>query len=332
MGLVPLTKAVKHFVSYESSSCFSGKVCLNPVLVETLQANGLQFTPIPGDGDCFFQAIAANIRQCPDHWQLALNNNNIETDLPTALRRIMVLRQRRQEYEDFLSPLVSNYEESVKSFLDPSFFNSPIGNAMPLAIARALQCSIVIFSVDNSQPTRFISPVNVECSATAFVVYNPHELGHYDAALPIFQQGTNATKTPTASKAMSCRCGTNKKSFESSHSSCTDNPFYRSRCKCLKHKQPCTSLCQCSGCKNPHGQRPSKSSLKKTSTRKCRKHEFQVKISKSRIFAESKGETMAKGNWSQFETIILYVVPGTFRRSQSSTRTYMITPDLPIAI
>ena len=45
MGLVPLTKAVKQFVLYESSSCFSGEVCLNPELVETLQANGLQFTP-----------------------------------------------------------------------------------------------------------------------------------------------------------------------------------------------------------------------------------------------------------------------------------------------
>lgn len=57
MGLVLLTKAIKHFASYESSSRFSGEVCLNPVLVETLQANGLQFTPIPGDGDCFFKQL-----------------------------------------------------------------------------------------------------------------------------------------------------------------------------------------------------------------------------------------------------------------------------------
>ena len=328
-GSTGYLQVVKQFVLYESSSCFSGEVCLNPELVETLQANGLQFTPIPGDGDCFFKAIAANIRQCPEHWQLALNNIGInETDLPTALRQIMVdelLGHRRQEYEDFLSPLVSNYEESVKSFLDPSFFNSPIGNAMPLALARALQCSIVIFSVDNSQPTRFISPVNVECSATAFVVYNPHELGHYDAALPIIHQRTHATETPIARKAMSCRCGTNKKSSEPrNHPSCTDNPFYRSRCKCLKHKQPCNTICQCSGCKNPHGHRPSKSSIKNISTRKCRKHEFQVKIPQSRFFAELKGEKIAKGNWSQFETIILYEISAIIdpRNIQEITKLY----------
>ena len=149
---------------------------------------------------------------------------------------------------------------------------------------------------------------------------------------PFFLQGTNSTKT--ASKAMCCRCGTNKKSCESSHSSCTDNPIYRSRCKCLKHKQPCTSLFQCSGCNNPHGQRPSKSSLKTASTHKCRKHEFQVKIPKSQIFAELKGETIAKRKWKHSFCMryILSLLPGTFRRSQSSTRTYMITPHLPIVI
>ena len=83
-----------------------------------------------------------------------------------------LLGPKRPEYEAFLSSLVPNYEQTVKCFLDPSFFNSPIGNAMPLAMARALQCSIVIFFSDISQPPAFVSPVNIDCSSTALDDYD----------------------------------------------------------------------------------------------------------------------------------------------------------------
>ena len=172
-----------------------------------------------------------------------------------------------------------------------------------------------------------------ECCVFSNSICCPRELGHYDIMLPIFLQKTNATKTPTASKARCCRCGTNKKSFESSHSSCTDNPIYRSWCKCLKIQRAVYFLLSM---QNPRGQQPSKSSLKKTSTRKCSKHEFQVTLPKSRIFAElikgwnnSKGKTGLNLKQSFCTRCMLL---GLFRKSQSSTRTYIMTPDLPISI
>ena len=122
--------------------------------MDHLQANGLQLTSILGDGNCFFSAIAENIKHSPDQWKPVLNTIvSDETNLSTVLRKAMVeelLGPKRPEYEAFLSPLVPNYELAVKCFLDQSFFNSPIGNAMPLAMARAIQCSIVIFYSDIS--------------------------------------------------------------------------------------------------------------------------------------------------------------------------------------
>ncbi len=56
-------------------------------------------------------------------------------------------------------------------------FYSPIFtsvNAMPLAIANSLQCSIVIFSADTRLPTTDVTPTctsSIDSCATAFVIY-----------------------------------------------------------------------------------------------------------------------------------------------------------------
>ena len=148
-GLTPLSEYDKHFVSHPFAPKFSQDVCSKQLLMDHLQANGLQLTSILGDGNCFFSAIAENIKHSPDQWKPVLNTiASDETNLSTTLRKAMVeelLGPKRPEYEAFLSPLVLNYELAVKCFLDQSIFNSPIGNAMPLAMARAIQCLIVIF-------------------------------------------------------------------------------------------------------------------------------------------------------------------------------------------
>ena len=217
MGSVPLSNYVKCFVSYSASTPeFSqDSVCSEQSLIDHLNKNGLHFTSILGDGNCFFSAVAKNIRHSPDQWKPVLTKLKIdeltaEFDLTIAMRKAMVdelLGHQRLEYENFLGSLVPNYEQAVKHFLNPTFFDSPIGNAMPLALARAIQCSIVIFHSNISQPPTFISPVNVDCSATAFLVYNPNGSGHYDAALPVHTQATEVVHT----KSFSCRCGSNKK-------------------------------------------------------------------------------------------------------------------------
>ena len=100
--------------------------------------------------------------------------------LSMALRKTFLdelLGPRYVEYEKFLTPLVHDYQMEARRFLQPTFYDSPIGNAMPFAVATALQCSIVIFPVDTTDPTKYVSPMNVESNATAFVVYDPRGSG-----------------------------------------------------------------------------------------------------------------------------------------------------------
>lgn len=106
-------------------------------------------------------------------------------------------------------------------YIQEEFYDSPIENAMPLAVATA--------------------------NVAAFVVYNSNGSGYYNATLP-FYQGTTEVSNP-AKKPISCRCGANKKYTRVSSTSSTTSPLYSSRCKCLKHRQHCTALCHCSNCK-----------------------------------------------------------------------------------
>ena len=97
--------------------------------MDHLQANGLELTSILRDGNCFFSAIAENIKHSPDQWKPVLDTIvSDKTNLSTALRKAMVkelLGPKCPEYEAFLSPLVPNYELAVKCFLDQSLFQQP---------------------------------------------------------------------------------------------------------------------------------------------------------------------------------------------------------------
>ena len=180
----------------------------------------LKCIPIEGDGNCFFRAIAVTIVSTSSDWHTCLNkiqysngDLNIEP-LNQKLRKVFteeILGENHQEYEQFLEPFVQNYEEEVHQFTTSGFYDSPIGNAMPLALATALQCSIVTFSQNSSQPTMCASPLGVDSKATAFVVYDPRGSGHYNAALPMHTTGTNTESDSSKSETVSCRCGVNKK-------------------------------------------------------------------------------------------------------------------------
>ena len=60
---------------------------------------------------------------------------------------------------------------------------------MPLALATALQCPILMEDNSNDIPTiQYVSP---DLVTTAFVVYTScNGLGHYDAAIPCHQVAT----------------------------------------------------------------------------------------------------------------------------------------------
>lgn len=191
-----------------------------------------------------------------------------------------------------------DYTVEANKFHDKGYFDSELGNTMPLALSTALQLSLVIFSNDIHTPTMCVTPEVVTTEAVMFLVYDSTGKGHYDAAIPAFKHPKVDRTNAIVSK--SCRCGVNKKSATTK--SCKPCPIYTTRCKCYKESRPCNALCQCVSCANPHGQRLQHS---KEDERVRRKHPLQVEIPKSKRFAEERGEIMSAAIWSHFETILL---------------------------
>ena len=188
-------------------------------------------------------------------------------------------------YNPYIQHTDLNYDKEANRFANNHYFNSELGNTMPLALATALQISIVIFHKDPNTPTMYVTPEIVTTEASAFLVYTRSEEGHYDAAVPCHKMGA-----PTSnSKSNSCRCGANK--TNASAKSCMPSAIYTTRCKCFKASQPCTALCKCTNCDNPYGPRPPPL---QGDQRSRRKHPLQIDIPSSKRFAQERGECMSQ--------------------------------------
>ena len=92
------------------------------------------------------------------------------TVLVLELRRLMVneLLTNRHLYDGFFEDSFEqeNYEQEVKKFLNQSYYDSNIGNAMPLAMARALSLPIVIYTSIKGCPVIYLSPENSNTEGT----------------------------------------------------------------------------------------------------------------------------------------------------------------------
>ena len=98
---------------------------------------------MPGDGNCFFTAIASSMLQNPELWNTSLSLASVtvtpETTvnvLATALRQVYIAEltgERRSKYEEFFVQQDSSYDEEARKFLAQGFYNSDLGDTMPLA-------------------------------------------------------------------------------------------------------------------------------------------------------------------------------------------------------
>lgn len=155
------------------------------------------------------------------------------------------------------------YLVEAKKFLQDGFFAHALGDTMPLALATVLQAMIIIFTSNQEHPI-YITPNLITTEEAIILVYDPSGSGHYDAALPYQdpEQVTSLHHIPTKqSPQVRYRCGVNSQSKE--RKSCLPLAHSLTRCKCYKASQPCTSLCGCKNCDNPHGISPEKTALRK---------------------------------------------------------------------
>ena len=300
MGLTRMQKSSTQFEPFHSTS-YTGSPDSN--LREKLFDFGLSLQAVQGDGNCFFTSVSVNMLSNCELWKHCLTLAGADCtkvtleDLSHKLRQAFVrelLGERRIHYEAFVAHTNFDYEEEAERFKDDKYFNSELGNTMPLTLATALQCTIIIFHNSNTTPTMYVTPDLVTTEATAFVVYTYcNGLGHYDAAIPCHQVSTSNEKPSR------CSCGINKKDDKKN---CSHNAMYLSRCGCFKLGKPCTHLCRCLNCNNPNG---AHTPTQKTAERIKRKHAFQVELPKSKKIAEERGEALTQSLWSDFETIVL---------------------------
>ena len=297
MGLTRLEKSSMKFAPFHSLGCSGSR---DSHLREKLFDFGLYLQVVSGDGNCFFTSIAHNMLSNCKLWEYCLTTlagvGEAEVtleELSHKLREVYVrelLGERRVQYEAFVAHTDLDYEEEAKRFKESNYFNSDLGDTMPLALATALQCAILIFHNSNGIPTMYVSPDLVTTEATAFVIYTSYNgLGHYDAAIPCHQ----AAAVTDNEKPNRCSCGINKKNAKDR---CSPNTIYTTRCRCFKLGKPCTHRCRCVSCNNPNGARiPMKKSV---DGRVKRKHAFQVEIPHSKKFAQDRGEDITLGTWS----------------------------------
>ena len=320
MGLSNLQNRTMHFTAYEPAVINDCSDCETNILEDKLSTYGLTLVLAPPDGDCFFSAVAMNLLSDLAAWKHSFNLASIEhhEDLTVEavtrkLRQVFVreiLGERWQEYEAFVSHTNLDYEKEASKFQERGYFDSELGNLMPLALSTALQLSSVIFTRDDTTPAMYITPEIVDGEATVFLVYSSEGKGHYDAAI-----AAHKTRKQPTSSVTRCRCGVNKKYTD--HVSCQSTAFYSARCKCFKLSKPCTSECNCVGCANPLGRR----SALKVGKRARRKHIMQVTLPHSKDFAEERGEKLSEGSWSTFESLVIHEVCIEHRESDIGTIT-----------
>ena len=132
----------------------------NAELDSFLLANNMQRVVIPGDGNCFFTAMATMIlkqlrngalcSEAKTHLErievIAASNLHVK-EVAMVLRRVVVEEwlENKAHYEPFLTS-EENYFAEAKAFLQDGHFAAELGNSMPLAASNALHTPLVVFT------------------------------------------------------------------------------------------------------------------------------------------------------------------------------------------
>ena len=268
-------------------------------LKNTLKSWNFTLLPVVPDGNCFFTSVAIGLVNGGEQLRevitsMGLSLNAPITVLASRLHEVIIqewLGENRYEYECFTST-ESSFEVEATKFLQNGYYDSELGNTMPLAMANALKVSLVVFTSLSSSPVFFVTPrePSTDVLYLAFTYCGP---GHYDGA--IFT-GKNTTIT------VKCRCGVNTCQYDKENwVACSHQGGRHSSCKYLAAGNACSSSCGCKGCSNPNGVRPS--SLGK---RKREQHIWQKLIVSNKKFAADRGEKLVQGVWSEFENIVFF--------------------------
>ncbi len=264
-------------------------------LAATLRSWNFILEPVCPDGNGFFTSIALNLIHNAEE---NLQRIGIKTDEPITL---LVQKLRDILVREWLGPNRAeyciwdheNFDSEANKFLEDGYYLNSLGDAMPLAMANALNSNIVIFRSTVNLPVTYVSPL-APSSNIIFISYKDCGPGHYDSVLYVGTATMNKLSEDTRTK---CRCGVNAK--DSLYQACVDNLKKHSSCKCLAARRSCSSECGCKGCKNPFGNRVM------LGKRKRGVHKWQMYDTTSASISLDRGQTLKHGGWSKLESIIV---------------------------
>ena len=267
-------------------------------LRDTLKSWNFILEPVCPNGNCFFTSIALNLIHNGKENDNILKRIGIKTDEPITL---LVQKLREMLVKEWLGPNRADYciwdadefDSEANKFLQDGYYFSLLGDAMPLALANALNTNIVIFRSTLNLPVTYVSP-RESSSNIIFTAYTDCGPGHYDSVLYV---GTATMNEITKDANIKCRCGVNTK--DNQYQACVDGVKKHSSCKCLAAKKSCSSACGCKGCKNPYGERVV------LGKRKREAHSWQKYDTTSTSITINKGQTLVHGGWSTLESIII---------------------------
>lgn len=180
-----LKQMVQHIYQLQSFTMNTlpdyGKSILHEISIEGhLSKCGLVRVSSPKDGDCFFHSIASNIIHAPETWRCVLesagvlqsNSKDLPGNLSLRLRQLFVLEitgERQHNYKEFI---IGDTDHCVlaQKFLAAGYFNSQLGDLMPLAMSTALQCYIVIFRTGRNNHL-YVSPHSTQLKAEGRTIF-----------------------------------------------------------------------------------------------------------------------------------------------------------------
>ena len=108
-----------------------------------------------------------------------------------------------EHYRSFTTLQEQEYQVEASRFLTEGYYDSSVGNVMPLAMSNTLQACFVI--IRPKEYPLYVTPEENVCNGTIFLVHQRSGKGHYDAAVAVTDSTTEVTQSSTG--VVKCSCG-----------------------------------------------------------------------------------------------------------------------------
>lgn len=278
---------------------------------------------MPGDGDCFFHcisesltftSIAENSNIEPHLKLIGLSRDMPENEKVIVLRRLIVeefFGQNRHVYEPFLVTSTDFYEKEAQKFQEPGFYDSELGNCIPLAMSNILQMPIVIFtSMENYPVTHVIPRGRVLSEVPLYLAYDHSGSGHYNLDVPPAASPNPSTKSEENYETK-CSCGRGAARKARENEFCKT---YKSCFPCFRAFQSCNDFCGCRSCASPFGRNVRDTDNLEPLPTKRAKQDFQQNVGQTdRGYMEKRAEEPKTQTWLEdehllFEAVTLYLL------------------------